>query len=162
MWRATDSRLVEAQLTRGWDGSWPSGRRVGSLLTAAVLVEAGGIDAADDADERALAWHAYFWDRWFALWGGALAVPIGAVGHGCPTLGITWSSGLSQNAGSRALPNDAVRYSVHRRPEAAANEQARVGEHTRTVRNLPRRSGVAPTVKVRAGRDNGISSGRRQ
>jgi hypothetical protein len=34
------------------------------------------VDAADDADKRALAWHAYFWDPWFALWGGAFVVAM--------------------------------------------------------------------------------------
>ena len=49
----------------------------GGLLTVAgLLVEAGVIDAADDADERAIAWHAFFWDPWFALWGGAFTVAI--------------------------------------------------------------------------------------
>jgi hypothetical protein len=32
--------------------------------------------STDDADERALAWHAYFWDPWFALWGAAFAVSM--------------------------------------------------------------------------------------
>jgi Protein of unknown function (DUF3995) len=47
----------------------------GALLTVAgFLVEAGALEASDDADERALAWHAYLWDPWFALWGAAFAV----------------------------------------------------------------------------------------
>jgi hypothetical protein len=48
----------------------------GVLSVAGVLVEAGLVDAADHADERALAWHAYFWDPWFALWGAAFAVTM--------------------------------------------------------------------------------------
>jgi hypothetical protein len=48
----------------------------GVLSVAGVLVETGVVDAADDADERALAWHAYFWDPWFALWGAAFAVTL--------------------------------------------------------------------------------------
>ena len=49
----------------------------GGLLTVVgLLVEAGVIDAADDADEHAIAWHAFFWDPWFALWGGAIAVAM--------------------------------------------------------------------------------------
>ena len=49
----------------------------GGLLTiVGLLVEAGVIDAADDADERAIAWHAFFWDPWFALWGGAFTVAM--------------------------------------------------------------------------------------
>jgi hypothetical protein len=27
--------------------------------------------------KRAIAWHAFFWDRWFAAWGGAFTVAIG-------------------------------------------------------------------------------------
>jgi hypothetical protein len=49
----------------------------GAVLTVAgLLVEAGLLDAADDADQRALAWHAYFWDPWFALCGAAFAVSM--------------------------------------------------------------------------------------
>lgn len=49
----------------------------GSVLTVAgLLVEAGLIDAADDADEHAIAWHAYFWDPWFVLWGGTFTVAM--------------------------------------------------------------------------------------
>jgi Protein of unknown function (DUF3995) len=47
----------------------------GAVLTVAgFLIEAGVLDASDDADERALTWHAYFWDPWFALWGSAFVV----------------------------------------------------------------------------------------
>jgi hypothetical protein len=42
------------------------------------------IDAAEDADERALARHAYFWEPWFARWGGAFAVPIWRTRPRCP------------------------------------------------------------------------------
>jgi len=46
----------------------------GGLLTlVGLLVQAGVIEAADDADDRALAWHAYLWDPWFLLWGLAVA-----------------------------------------------------------------------------------------
>ena len=49
----------------------------GGLLTVVgLLVEAGLIDAADNADEHALAWHAFFWDPWFVLWGGAFTVAM--------------------------------------------------------------------------------------
>ena len=49
----------------------------GSVLTVVgLLVEADVIDAADNADERAIAWHAFFWDPWFALWGGAFTVAM--------------------------------------------------------------------------------------
>jgi hypothetical protein len=48
----------------------------GVLSVAGWLIEAGVVDAADDADEHALAWHAYFWDPWFALWGGAFVVAM--------------------------------------------------------------------------------------
>jgi hypothetical protein len=39
------------------------------LTVAGVLVQSGVIQASADADHRALAWHAYLWDPWFALWG---------------------------------------------------------------------------------------------
>jgi hypothetical protein len=48
----------------------------GVLSVAGLLVEAGVIAVADDADEHALAWHAFFWDPWFALWGAAFGVAL--------------------------------------------------------------------------------------
>lgn len=48
----------------------------GGLTVVGLLVQAGAIDASSDADERALAWHAYFWDPWFALWGAAFIVAL--------------------------------------------------------------------------------------
>lgn len=41
-----------------------------------MMVQTGIIHAAGDTDERALAWHAYFWDPWFALWGVAFVVAL--------------------------------------------------------------------------------------
>ena len=48
----------------------------GVLTVVGLLVEADVIDAADDADEHAIAWHAFFWDPWFVLWGGAFTVAM--------------------------------------------------------------------------------------
>jgi Protein of unknown function (DUF3995) len=48
----------------------------GVLTVAGLLVEADVLDAAEDADERALAWHTYLWDPWFALWGAAFVVAM--------------------------------------------------------------------------------------
>ena len=48
----------------------------GVLTVVGLLVKADVINAADDADEHAIAWHAFFWDPWFALWGGAFTVAI--------------------------------------------------------------------------------------
>jgi hypothetical protein len=48
----------------------------GVLTVAGLLVEVGVLEEADDADERALAWHAYLWDPWFALWGAAFVVTM--------------------------------------------------------------------------------------
>jgi hypothetical protein len=48
----------------------------GALTVGGLLVEAGVIDTADDADEHAIAWHAYLWDPWFVLWGGAFTVAM--------------------------------------------------------------------------------------
>ncbi|MGA9278403.1 DUF3995 domain-containing protein [Ilumatobacter sp.] len=45
----------------------------GGLLTVVgLLIQAGVVEASADADERALAWHAYLWDPWFLTWGLAL------------------------------------------------------------------------------------------
>ena len=49
----------------------------GGLLTVVgLLVQAGVIDASGDADTGALAWHAYVWDPWFALWGTAFLIAL--------------------------------------------------------------------------------------
>jgi hypothetical protein len=48
----------------------------GVLTVVGLLVETGVIEAADDADTRALAWHAFLWDPWFALWGVAFIVAL--------------------------------------------------------------------------------------
>ena len=49
----------------------------GSVLTVAgLLVEAGVVEPAADADEHALAWHTYLWDPWFALWGASFVVTM--------------------------------------------------------------------------------------
>jgi hypothetical protein len=50
----------------------------GVLTVAGLVVQAGLFDAAVHADERALAWHAYLWDPWFALWGAAFPSRCGA------------------------------------------------------------------------------------
>jgi hypothetical protein len=39
------------------------------LTTAGLFVQAGIVRAGSDADNRALAWHAYLWDPWFLAWG---------------------------------------------------------------------------------------------
>lgn len=46
----------------------------GILTVVGLLVQAGVIAAAPDADPRALAWHAYVWDPWFLAWGSAFLV----------------------------------------------------------------------------------------
>ena len=44
----------------------------GGVLTAVgLLVQAGAIRTGPDANRRALAWHAFFWDPWFLFWGVA-------------------------------------------------------------------------------------------
>jgi Protein of unknown function (DUF3995) len=48
----------------------------GVLSAVGFLVEVGVVDAAKGADERALAWHAYFWDPWFALWGATFTLTM--------------------------------------------------------------------------------------
>jgi Protein of unknown function (DUF3995) len=48
----------------------------GVLTVTGLLVEAGLLDTAPDADRKALAWHTYLWDPWFLLWGLALAATL--------------------------------------------------------------------------------------
>jgi hypothetical protein len=49
----------------------------GGLLTGAgLLVQGGLIRSSPGADHRALAWHAYLWDPWFAAWGLALLTSL--------------------------------------------------------------------------------------
>ncbi|HEX6418866.1 MAG TPA: DUF3995 domain-containing protein [Acidimicrobiales bacterium] len=48
----------------------------GVLTLAGLAVQAGVVAPAADADERALAWHAYLWDPWFLAWGVALAATL--------------------------------------------------------------------------------------
>ena len=61
-----------------WAGSWRSGWPPTAVCSppSDCSWRLGVIDAADDADERAIAWHAFFWDPWFALWGGAFMVAL--------------------------------------------------------------------------------------
>ncbi len=49
----------------------------GLLTTVGLLVQVGVIDAAAEADTKALAWHAFFWDPWFFMWGVALVLHFG-------------------------------------------------------------------------------------
>ena len=47
----------------------------GGVLTAVgLLVQSGAVEAAEDGDQRALAWHAFLWDPWFFLWGSAFLI----------------------------------------------------------------------------------------
>ena len=39
------------------------------LTTVGLLVQADVISRSAHPDNRALAWHAYFWDPWFLIWG---------------------------------------------------------------------------------------------
>lgn len=48
----------------------------GALTCVGLLVQIGILDAAADSDPTALAWHAYFWDPWFAVWGLAFLVVL--------------------------------------------------------------------------------------
>ena len=54
----------------------------GGLLTAVgLLLQSDVIEASNDADTKALAWHTYFWDPWFLLWGAALMVHLRQARH---------------------------------------------------------------------------------
>ena len=46
------------------------------LTVAGLLVQTGLIQASADADHRALAWHAFLWDPWFAVWGALVALVL--------------------------------------------------------------------------------------
>jgi hypothetical protein len=75
------SRLPPRARTRpargvGWIAAVGLTAYGGVLTVAGLLVEAGVFDAAEEADERALAGHAYLWDPWFARWGAAFAVAM--------------------------------------------------------------------------------------
>ena len=49
----------------------------GLILTiAGTLVHFGVIQPTADADHRAIAWHAFFWDPWFAAWGIAVTMAL--------------------------------------------------------------------------------------
>ena len=48
----------------------------GVLTVVGLLVQGGVIQASQDSDQRALAWHAYVWDPWFAAWGLALLTSL--------------------------------------------------------------------------------------
>jgi hypothetical protein len=49
----------------------------GGVLTAAgLLVQSGVIEPGPEADRHALAWHTWFWDPWFLLWGVAFVVAL--------------------------------------------------------------------------------------
>lgn len=49
----------------------------GAVLTVAgLLVQFGLITADPGADRHALAWHTWFWDPWFLVWGAAFLVAL--------------------------------------------------------------------------------------
>ena len=49
----------------------------GGVLTAAgLLVQSGVIEPGPEADRHALAWHTWFWDPGFLLWGVAFVVAL--------------------------------------------------------------------------------------
>ncbi len=54
----------------------------GSVQTVVgLLVQAGVIHASATADHRALAWHAYFWDPWFLIWGLLITIALRRTRH---------------------------------------------------------------------------------
>lgn len=48
----------------------------GVLTFVGWLVQTDVIHAGADADQRALAWHAFLWDPWFLIWGLLLAAAL--------------------------------------------------------------------------------------
>lgn len=61
----------------------------GLLTTVGLLVQFGVVDTAAEADAKALAWHAFFWDPWFLLWGVALVLHLSATAIRTTTAGRT-------------------------------------------------------------------------
>jgi hypothetical protein len=41
-----------------------------------LLAQTGALEASADTDRKALAWHAFLWDPWFAVWGVAFVVAL--------------------------------------------------------------------------------------
>jgi hypothetical protein len=48
----------------------------GVLTSAGLLVQADIVHASAHADHKALRWHAFLWDPWFAVWGLLLATAL--------------------------------------------------------------------------------------
>jgi hypothetical protein len=48
----------------------------GVWTIAGLLAQTGAVEASADTDQKALAWHAYLWDPWFAVWGVAFVVAL--------------------------------------------------------------------------------------
>jgi hypothetical protein len=46
------------------------------LTSVGLLVQADVIHPGRTADRRALAWHAYFWDPWFLVWGLLVVITL--------------------------------------------------------------------------------------
>jgi hypothetical protein len=44
------------------------------LLVGAGALALAGLFDVDPNDQYALPWHVFFWDLWFLIWGGALAL----------------------------------------------------------------------------------------
>jgi Protein of unknown function (DUF3995) len=95
LWAAIALKAVAAVLPlvatrrRALRGPWERRVRVAAWLEAVILtlyglaqtavgllVQAGVVPAAGNADHRALAWHAYLWDPWFLAWGLLVLVAI--------------------------------------------------------------------------------------
>lgn len=69
---------VLARWTRGLGWVTALGLTLYGAVLAGVglLIEAGLVDPATDADDTALAWHTYVWDPWFAAWGAAFTLTM--------------------------------------------------------------------------------------
>jgi hypothetical protein len=48
----------------------------GALTLGGLLVQADVLHASQDADHYAMAWHTYFWDPWFLVWGLLLTAAL--------------------------------------------------------------------------------------
>lgn len=67
--RLRPTRLRRVGRTLAWVVAGVLTMYGGLLTVVGLMVQAGVVDASEDADATALAWHAYLWDPWFLAWG---------------------------------------------------------------------------------------------
>jgi hypothetical protein len=66
-----------------------------ALTSGGLAVQVGVLQAAGDADERALRWHTYLWDPWFLAWGVLLLATLRRTRPGAGPVGASARTGAS-------------------------------------------------------------------